>query len=388
MTTVREYRDPLNGVRGWLAYDGVVHTLAAGGCRVQAGLTPALLETLASRMTLKERVLGVNVDGAKCGIDLDVSSPDKPATLRRFLGFLREELETRFSMGCDMGTQWHELERLAALEGIPSIKVAVRRAQRLEEDEFRQRLRLLDEPAGLLTLGERRAGHALAGAALRAVRAALPGTATPTCTLHGFGTLGRAAACSLDEEGVAIVGVADEHGAVADPRGLDVPTMLATSYGTPVAQSEPAKALPRDALYELPSDLLVLASVEDAVSPEQVPTVAAPAVVVGANCGLRAEVEDLLCRRGVLVIPDFIGGIGGSASMEVVFGSERPISVPEVLEGVSSLIAELVDELIEQARRRGASVREVALELAASREPAPGERPYGCCPFVRTAVGA
>jgi hypothetical protein len=33
-------------------------------------------------------------------------------------------------------------------------------------------------------------------------------------------------------------------------------------------------------------------------------------------------------------------------------------------------------------------VREVALELAASREPAPGERPYGCCPFVRTAVGA
>jgi glutamate dehydrogenase (NAD(P)+) len=385
VTIALEYADPENGVRGWLAYDGLEHALAAGGCRVQRGLAPGTLETLASRMTLKERVLGVNVDGAKCGLDLDPASPEKGATLRRFLAFLREELESRFSMGCDMGTQWHELEQLAAIAGIPSIKVAVQRAQGLPEADFRRRLRLLDEPHEPLTLGERRAGHALAHAAIRAARTAIAGPEPLRCALHGFGTLGRAAACSLAEEGIAIVAVADEYGCVADPGGLDVRRMLATPYGTAVAGSGGGPlVLARDALFELPCDLLVIASVENAVAPEQAASLAAPTVVVGSNCGLASDVEDLLHRRGVLVIPDFVGGIGGSASMEILFGSERALTVEEVLHRVGWLMSELVDDLIERAERQRVSVREVALALAASRAPAPGERPYGCSPFATT----
>ena len=332
-------------------------------------------------MTLKERVLGLNVDGAKCGLDYDPAGPGKAAALRSFLAFLRDELSTRLSLGCDMGTQWSELEQLALLEGIPSIKYAIRSAQALSDEDFFHRLGLLDEPIGPLTLAERRAGHALACAAVSAARATAGVAEGARCALQGFGNLGRGAAQSLADHGVVLVAVADEHGCAADPDGLDVERMLAAPHGTPVAAG--AGALPREALAELPCDLLVLAATENAVSAEQAARVQAPAVLVGANCGLTEEVEELLRARGVLVVPDFIGGIGGSASMEALFGSVRPpASAAAVLERVSHLMRELADDLIETARREEDSVRSVALALAASRAGSNGERPYGSCPYL------
>jgi len=378
MTIARTFEDPATGARGWLAYDGETRPLAVGGLRVQRGLTAGMLASLAERMTLKERVLGLNVDGAKCGLSYDPASPGKAAALRRFLAFLRDDLATRLSLGCDMGTQWHELERLADLEGIPSIKYAIRKAQGLSDDDFFDRIGLLDERVGALTLAERRAGHALACAALAATEGA-------RCALQGFGNLGRGAAQSLAEQGVVIVAVADEHGCVADPDGLDVERLLEAPYGTPVAG---ANGLPREALAELPCDLLVLAATEDAIPLEQAPRVQAPAVVVGANCGLTEEVEEALRARGILVVPDFVGGIGGSASMEALFGSARPpASAAVVLDRTAHLMRELVDDLVETARREDASIRSVALELASSRAGTNGERPYGSCPYLAETAG-
>src|SRR4051794_2844103 len=103
MNRLVHYVDPIEGFHGYLAYNGSACRIAAGGCRVQRGLTADTLRTLAARMALKQRVLGLNVDGAKCGIDYDPQAPGKAAALRRFLSFLHEELGTRLSMGCDMG---------------------------------------------------------------------------------------------------------------------------------------------------------------------------------------------------------------------------------------------------------------------------------------------
>jgi glutamate dehydrogenase (NAD(P)+) len=396
MTIARSFEDPSTGARGWLAYDGETRPLAVGGLRVQRGLTAGMIESLAERMTLKERVLGLNVDGAKCGLDYDPTAPGKAAALRGFLAFLRDDLDTRLSLGCDMGTQWHELERLAVLEGIPSIKHAIRKAQGLTKEDFFYRLGLLDERVGTLTLAERRAGHALACAAASAARATAGAAEGARCALQGFGNLGRGAARSLAEHGVVLVAVADEHGCTADSDGLDVDRLLAAPYGTPVAG---ANGLPSEALPELPCDLLVLAATEDAIPLEQASRVQAPAVVVGANCGLTEEVEEALRARGILVVPDFVGGIGGSASMEALFGSARPpASAAVVLDRTAHLMRELVDELIETARREDASIRSVALDLAASRERpcnsllqgrsgANGERPYGSCPYLAETAG-
>ncbi len=80
----------VEGFRGWVAFAGSERRLTAGGLRVQPGLTQETLVALAGAMTLKERLLGLGVDGAKAGIDYDPWSPGKHEALVRFLRFLRE----------------------------------------------------------------------------------------------------------------------------------------------------------------------------------------------------------------------------------------------------------------------------------------------------------
>lgn len=382
MSTVIEYTDPVERARGWLVYDAMDCRLAAGGCRVQRGLTAQTLTSLASRMTLKERLLRINVDGAKCGLDYDPAGPAKAEVLGRFIGFLRDELRTRLSLGCDMGTRWSELEHLAGLEGVPSIKYAIKSAQELSHDDFMTRIRLLDAQVGPLTLGERRAGHALAHVAIGAVRAA--GLREPlTCALQGFGNLGRAAACSLAAERVRLVAIADEYGCVADPRGLDIGRMLASAQGKPVSAAAGLPSQPSDAVLSQGADMLVLAATEDGVTDEQAAALPVPVVVVGANCGLRPEAERLLHGRGVLVISDFIGGIGGSASMEVLFGAGRLPDPPAVLRRLTLMMRQMLEDLTATAIRRGCPVRDVALAIAAQPSPEIGGRPYGGSPYLR-----
>ncbi|MET7289784.1 Glu/Leu/Phe/Val dehydrogenase dimerization domain-containing protein [Streptomyces sp. NPDC005573] len=387
MTQILSYEDASGEVRGWLAYDSASAPLAAGGCRMQPGLSAGELSALASAMTLKQRVLGLNVTGAKCGIDYDPRAPGAQEALGGFLAFLHDELHRRFSMGSDMGTRWDTLQRLAAARGIPSIKYAVKKAQRLTDEDFFARMACLEDRVGLLTLSQRRAGHVLTHAAIGAARAA--GVNGPVrVALQGFGTLGRAAAHGFLDENVPVVAVADEHGCVADPHGLDLARMLATEPGTPVPRLVPDRVRPqRESLFTAEADVLVLAAGADALTVQAADRLPCPAVAVGANYGLAESAEQALHERGVLVVPDFIGGIGGSASMELLFGPARPPAAEQVLAGSARLARRLVDDLFATARRHATTPRRAALRLAARTEADADAPAYGRCPYL-TAGGA
>lgn len=372
---VFHYRDPVAGFTGCLAVDGRHNRLAAGGFRVQPGLRTATVSELARAMTLKQRLLGLGVDGAKCGIDFDPADPGKPAAMRRFLRFLRPHLLTRFSMGPDMGTAWDEIECLARAEGIPSVKVAIAGAQGLPRAEVLHRLRLLDSGTGGATLGQRRAGHGLAHAALAAAGAR--DGSVMRVGVQGFGTLGRATVRSLAEARARIVAVADEHGALVDPDGLDLAQLLALPPQTPVTAAWPQRRAAPDAVFDASVDLLVLAACQDAMSAAQ--AVALPggvrAVVVGANLGLATDVEDVLARRGVVVVPDFVGGCGGSASMSALFGPPRCPTPDEFLDRLAATMQALVHRVLDRAADDGRGPRAAALALCD--EPCLRQTPYG-----------
>lgn len=360
VTTIVRYLDPLEGFRGYLALSGETHLLAAGGLRVDAGLTEDTVVRLAQAMTLKERLLGLAVDGAKAGIDYDPHSPGKRDALRRFLGFLRPHLLGRLSLGPDMGTTWSQIEHAARKVGVPSVKGAVARAQELDDADFRARLALLDVDVDGATLGERRAGHALGSAAFGAVEAAgLSGRAVRV-GIQGFGTLGRAAAMALTEAGLTPVAVTDEHTCLHRYERL----------GEMVADVEPPQRL-----LDLPLDVLVLAACENALSLDQAARLDVAAVVVGANLGLAPDVEELLGRRGILVVPDFVGGCGGSASMDMLFGAPTCPTPAEVLDRLGARMRSLVDRMFDIARADNVSPRQAALAMSAADIP-PG-KPYG-----------
>ncbi len=374
---VMTYQDPVTGCAGYLAIDGQHNPLAAGGFRVQPGLRPDTIAALAQAMTLKQRLLGLAVDGAKCGIDLDPQHPDKHEALRRFLRFLRPQLLGRFSMGPDMGTSWDEIESLAADEGIPSVKIAVARAQRLSRQEVLHRLKLLAVPVGGRTLGQRRAGHGLAHAAIGAIEACGGRAAGLRVGIQGFGTVGKATVQSLAEAGARVVGVSDEHGAVVHDDGLDVAELLTAVGPTPLTVA-PHRAAPRGAIFDIPVDVLVLAATQDAMTTEQVAALPAGvrAVAVGANLGLTPAAEEALARRDVMVVPDFVGGCGGSASMNALFGPPSCPTPTEFLDRLGATMRGLVGRVLDRAIGSGLTPRAAALALCA--EPrSPRQTPYG-----------
>jgi glutamate dehydrogenase (NAD(P)+) len=225
------YKDPEENFFGYLAYGATVRPLAAGGMRVHPRLTAQRIEALAQTMQYKQSVLRVNVDGAKCGIAYDPAAAGKREAIRRFLRYLAPHLNGRLSLGPDMGTTFDEIEAIAREEGISSVKAAVGRAQGLSASQVRQRLSLLEEEVGQLTLSERRAGHGVAHAALSAARATAIGGRSITCALQGFGTLGRGAALTLDGAGVAITAIADEYECVRADAGLPIASMLTWAGG-------------------------------------------------------------------------------------------------------------------------------------------------------------
>ena len=373
--TVHRYTDPREGFSGFVTYHGSRHRLAAGGFRVQRGLNEERIVDLAGAMELKERLLGLAVDGAKAGIDYDPAAPGKREAMRRFLRFLRPHLDGRLSLGPDLGTAWSEIETLAREEGITSVKLAVARAQGLSEQELVRRLAVLDHVVDGLTVGERRSGHALAHAALAAARTT---TSAPLrVAVQGFGTLGRGAVLSLARTGASVVAVADEHGCAVAPEGVDVDSLLAAPRGVAVpAIGVGARSGPPEALFGVPADLLVLAATEDAMDVDQASTLVARAVAVGANLGLASPVEELLHRRGVVVVPDFVGGCGGSASMDALFGPPHCPAPGELLERLAARMAGLVTRILELCDRHGCAPREAALSMCRHQLPA-GSRPYG-----------
>ncbi|WP_437592107.1 Glu/Leu/Phe/Val dehydrogenase dimerization domain-containing protein [Sorangium sp. So ce1000] len=385
MNSVLEYYDSETGVRGWLAYDGDISPISAGGCRVQPSIDRETLVQLAKRMTLKQRVLGLNVNGGKCGIALDPRSDDKAKALGGFLRFLRDELHHRFSMGPDMGTQWTELQSLAVHSGIPSVKYAIRAAQGLTEEEFFARMDLLEEQVGRLTLAQRRAGCVLAHTALAAAKVAGASRGV-SVALQGFGNLGRAAAASLvEEDTVRVVAVSDEYGCVVNASGLDLVTMLSRRQGLPVQELGVAcERRPTEGVFAVEADVLILAANQDALSLEQAALAPIGAISVGSNYGLSPAAEDVIERRGVVVVPDFIGGIGGSASMEALFGPRTRPSPKTVLDSLAHMSRNLVTDLCWTAHQNGISNAAAAQVLADRAHVSRDAPPYGHCHYLKS----
>ncbi|MFU8802302.1 MAG: Glu/Leu/Phe/Val dehydrogenase dimerization domain-containing protein [Bradymonadaceae bacterium] len=361
-----EYVDSEEGFSGFLAIDSGGHALSAGGLRMQPGLTAERIVGLARAMSFKQRLLGLSVGGAKCGIDYDPRRPGKREALGRFLTFLRPHLQERYSMGPDMGVGWSELESVAREVGIASVKIAIAGAQGLSEEEFLSRIRLLDASVGVGPLGRRRAGHGVGHAALAVLARQGVEAGEARVGLQGFGNLGWGTAHALAEAGVGLTAVADVSGCVVRRQGIDLDTLNG---------SVPAEAPPQ-ALFDESLDVLILAAVEDAITLEQARNLDVKAVVCGANLTMSEAVENLLHERGIVVVPDFVAGCCGSASMDALFGPVARPEPEEVLLRSAKTIADVVRAILERSEKESITPRNAALSMA--HHVTPGvRRPYG-----------
>jgi len=377
-----EYTDPLEGFKGWLVLDSLTHRMAAGGLRVQKGLTCEVVRQLAATMTLKMRIAGIRADGAKCGIDYDPASPGKQEALHRFIRAIKPYLLERYSMGPDLNTTMPELDAVCARLGIPSIKAVIAKCQDFTPTAFEARVKLLKQPVGHATLSRLRSGAGLAASCMAALEFLDIPLAEARVVIQGFGGLAAGASYFLHQAGVRIIGLADRERSLCSINGtpLDMPALLARAACKGLIPAiETGGRLrygDKQDIYTLSCDVFIPAAIERAVDVHEAESMQVKAIVSGANLAVTDEAEAILHRRGILVIPDMVAGCGGSLSMEGLFGPDELPTVQDVLNHVDRKTRRIVKNLLRRSRQDSISPREAALRICAETPLYPDSKPY------------
>jgi glutamate dehydrogenase (NAD(P)+) len=137
---------------------------------------------------------------------------------------------------------------------------------------------------------------------------------TGTFAVQGFGNAGQYAALLHPEilGGGRLVAVSDSTGGIHNPDGLEPQAVLEHKQRTGRVTGFPkARTISNDELLELPVDILYPAALENVITQENAPRIQARIICELANGPATPEADDILFRRGIHVIPDFLANAGG-----------------------------------------------------------------------------
>jgi glutamate dehydrogenase (NAD(P)+) len=134
-----------------------------------------------------------------------------------------------------------------------------------------------------------------------------------TVAIQGFGNAGcYAASLVRDLFGSKVVAVSDSKGGVYDPNGLDIEKACSIKAETSSVVNTPkAKKISNEELLELSVDILVPAALETVITKDNAKRIKAKIVAEGANGPTTPEADEVLFKKGVMVIPDILANAGG-----------------------------------------------------------------------------
>ena len=130
--------------------------------------------------------------------------------------------------------------------------------------------------------------------------------------IQGYGKVGAPLVKMLSDRGMKVVGVADVHGAIHVPEGLDHLTLAkhfaeaGTVVGYPGSDHVPA-----DQLFTIPSDIAIPAALGGFITEAVANTMAASIMIEAANGPTTGEGAQVLASRNIPVVPDVVANAGG-----------------------------------------------------------------------------
>ena len=139
------------------------------------------------------------------------------------------------------------------------------------------------------------------------------GFAGKKIVVQGLGNVGYFASKFCQEGGGIITGVAEYEGAIHNPKGIDIDSLMQHRKETGSILNFPkAKNLKRreDAL-ELECDILIPAALENQITSENAPRIKAKIIAEAANGPTTSTAEEILGQKNIMVIPDIYLNAGG-----------------------------------------------------------------------------
>ncbi len=130
--------------------------------------------------------------------------------------------------------------------------------------------------------------------------------------IQGYGNAGSHLVELLHAEGARVVAVSDSKGGVHNPRGLDPAELQAhKATGASLATFPRGRRITNKQLLELPVDILVPAALENQITANNAARIRARIIAEAANGPTTPLADEILFKRGRVVIPDILANAGG-----------------------------------------------------------------------------
>lgn len=140
------------------------------------------------------------------------------------------------------------------------------------------------------------------------------GLAGKRVIVQGLGNVGYHAAKFCREDGGAIiVAIAEREGAIMNPDGLHEGDVFQRRQETGSILDFPGAVniLNSQEALELDCDVLIPAALENQITAANAARIKARIIIEGANGPTTPEAEEILLKKGVLIVPDILANAGG-----------------------------------------------------------------------------
>ncbi|MEQ2130453.1 Glu/Leu/Phe/Val dehydrogenase [Caldanaerobacter subterraneus KAk] len=275
-----------------------------GGIRFRPNVTADEVKALATWMTFKCSVVGIPYGGAKGGVAVNPKELSK------------EELE-RLSRGFIDAIY----EEIGPNKDIPAPDVNTNsQIMAWMLDEY-NKISRKDSPGVItgkpLSVGGSKGRVAATGLGVavtvrelaKKIGMQLEGAKV---AVQGFGNVGSYTALILEEYGARVVAVSNSGTCIYSEKGIDVEKLIEYKEKTGnIKGFEGTEEISKEEIFSLDVDILVPAALENVITTKNAGDVKARIVAEGANGPTTPEAEEILEKKGVIVIPDILANAGG-----------------------------------------------------------------------------
>jgi glutamate dehydrogenase/leucine dehydrogenase len=192
-----------------------------------------------------------------------------------------------------------------------------------------------------------------------------------TVAIQGFGNAGATAARLFAEKKAKIVALSDTRGGVTNSRGIDpVKAFRYKERSGTVVGMPGASRITNDELLTMKCDILVPAALENVITLHNAEAVKARIVAEAANGPTTPHADEILARRGVIVLPDILANAGGVtvSYFEWVQNQEGLMwDVEEVNARLQKIMVRAFHEMVDTMRKHHVPPRAGAMILAVGR---------------------
>ena len=131
--------------------------------------------------------------------------------------------------------------------------------------------------------------------------------------VQGLGNVGYHAAKFFQDAGAIIIGVAEYEGSIMDPKGINIDKLMKyrKAKGSILGFEGSKKLANNTSALEIECDILIPAALENVINKSNAKRINAKIIGEAANGPISPEADEILAKKGTVVIPDMYLNAGG-----------------------------------------------------------------------------